>query len=384
MKCPKCGTYNGKTNKFCRECGLHLAWVIEDENQRQEIADAVSDDVALGEALAEVYDCYESGDLDVALTGAERIARENPDSTSVHGVLALIYERKGEIELEAGDPKAAHDFFELALAQYEKIIDLNPDSAADREKLSTIRVKLNGGIAPLRVARRPVASFKSAVKSIPPQLLASGVAFIVILMLVIILLPGGDKSTMAESSKLGSGNEPQQVAAARNGAESLTTSASASAPSGLKVYTFPAPTQAPSPAPPTPGSAPRQITEPSPRQPEVKPAKLPSFGNELTIVPEPKKSEKATAKIEPAQSKPAMAGSPKEDTTPRVDGTSLLAAAIRMRNQGRTQEAISSAQQAIPYFQAEVDAGTNATSARRGIDNAKKLISLWQQSIAAQ
>jgi tetratricopeptide (TPR) repeat protein len=379
MKCPKCGTYNGKTNKFCRECGLHLAWVVEDENLRQDSADAVSEDVVLGEALADVYDCYESGDLDVALAGAEKIANGNPDSTSAHGILALIYERKGEIELEAGDSGAARHFLTLGLAEYEKIIDLNPDSAADREKLSALRVRLNGGAAQASLTPRRLTSLKSMVRSIPPQMLAAGVAFIVILMLTIVLLPGGDKATVARPLARGPESEPQSMPMTRSGSESLTNSTSVSASPSLKVYTFPAPSQASTPIPPAPKPAERHT---SMQQPEVKPAKLPSFGNELTIVPESKKKpEKAAAKIEAVQPKPATSSAPKEDATPKVDGTSLLAAAIRMRNQGRTQEAIDTAQQAITYFRAEVDAGTNVTSAKRGIDNAGKLISLWQQAL---
>jgi orotidine-5'-phosphate decarboxylase len=148
----------------------------------------------------------------------------------------------------------------------------------------------------------------------------------------------------------------------------------------LKVYTFPAPTatQASTPAP-----APNiNNANAKPHLSDVKPVKLPSIGNELTIVAEPKKSEKASAKVEPVQPKVAkpVTTAQKEDTKPKADGTSLLANAIQLRNQGRTQDAISTAEQAITHFQSEINSGSNVTSAQRGIENARKLISLWQQA----
>ncbi|MCE5313803.1 MAG: hypothetical protein ABFD49_08880 [Armatimonadota bacterium] len=381
MKCPKCGTFNGKTNKFCRECGLHMAWVVEDDNQRQASTGPALDDVALGESLAEVYDCYESGDLDAALSGAENIAGRNPDSTSVHGILALIYERKGEIELESGETESAHGFLEMALAQYEKIIDLNPNSAADREKLSALRVKLNGGTAHVSIVRRPVAGLKHLVNSMPPQALAAGVVFIAVLMAAIILMPGGGRTKTPGQPRPDVEVQLQHAAPTDSEPRGVREAADVAKPAGLKVYTFSSPAaKPPAPKPVASGSSPRPVGETSEHHPEVKPVKLPSLGNELTIVPESKKSQKAGAKTESAQSKPAS-GQAKEDTTPKVDGTSLLAAAIRMRNQGQTREAIDSAQQAITHFQSEINAGTNPTSAMRGIDNAKKLIGLWQQSL---
>ncbi|MCE5322619.1 zinc ribbon domain-containing protein [bacterium] len=370
MKCPKCGTYNGKTNKFCRECGLHLSWVVEDDNIQ---ADKANDEVALGEALADVYNCYESGDLDAALAEAEKIVFNNSGSTSAHGVLALIYERKGEMELDAYNAQSARRYLELALSEYEQIISLNPKSTADREKLAVLRAKLKGKKQTPGLWR--IATFKKAAHSIPPPLFASGIAFIVILMLAIILIPGSKKSQLPERLKPNS-IVRQQASAGSNSSSLESTNSSPR----LKVYTFPAPaTQSTTPAP-TP--APKPATNTKPGSSEVKPVKLPSIGNELTIVAEPKASKKASATVEPAQAKAAKpTPSPqKENTTPKVDGSSLLAAAIQLRNKGQTQEAISTAEQAITHFHSEINSGSNATSAQRGIENAKKLIALWQQA----
>lgn len=379
MKCPKCGTYNGKTNKFCRECGLHLSWVVEDDNIQAEIA---NDEVALGEKLAEIYDCYESGDLDAALAGAEKVVRDNPSSTSAHGVLALIYERKGEMELEGNNPEAARGFLELAFASYEKIVTLNPGSEADREKLAVLRMKLKGKKKRTPTVRRQFARLKTAITSTSPQVLAAGITFIVILVLAIVLLPAKNKAAVKEPVRYTAGRYPE-TSASNNSFNSTSPGSSSTPSSGLKIYTFPAPTNSSMPTPPTPVST---LTHPSNAQPQadVKPAKLPPITSELTIAPESKKQEKASAKVEPVEPKKSTAktaaAEPKDDNTPRVDGTSLLANAIQLRNQGRTADAIATAQLAINKFQSEVSSGNNPTSAQRGIENARKLISLWQQS----
>lgn len=376
MKCPKCGTYNGKNNKFCRECGLHLAWVVEDDNLQAEIA---SEEIALGAKLAEIYDCFESGDLDAALSEAEKIVRDNPNSTSAYGVLALIYERKGETELDANNPEAARNYLELALSSYERIVTLNPGSVADREKLNLLRMKLKGKKKQVRSIRWQIARVVSLVKTAPPQAIAAGITFILILGLLVVLLPAKHRPVKQHSkytvTKLPEASTQNQV------------STSATPASGLKIYTFPAPTgTGTSTTPSTPVSS---LTSKPPSLPqrmssEVKPAKLPPIANELTIAPEAKKQEKAKAKVEPVGPKhtasPKPAAESKGDSAPRVDGTSLLANAIQLRNQGRTSEAISSAQQAINHFQSEASSGNNPTAAQRGMENARKLISLWQQS----
>lgn len=372
MKCPKCGTYNGKTNKFCRECGLHLAWVVEDDNI---LAGKASDEVALGEALAEVYDCYESGDLDAALNGAEKIVADNPGSTSAHGVLALIYERKGELELDSYNAEAARNYLEKALGEYEKIVSLNPNSTADREKLVVLHAKLKGKKSRVPVVGRQIARIKALVMSAPPQVLVAGITFIVVLVLAIILIPGPQKTP--ERMNPAPSSIPRASVVPNDSANTNTSP-------GLKVYTFPPPAA-------TQASTPAAATVPAPNVgsssakihiPEVKPVKLPSIGNELTIVAEPKKPAKASAKVEPVQPKIARSAAPaqKVDNTPKTDGTSLLANAIQLRNQGRTQDAINTAEQAITHFQSEINSGSNVTSAQRGIENARKLISLWQQA----
>lgn len=103
----------------------------------------------------------------------------------------------------------------------------------------------------------------------------------------------------------------------------------------------------------------------------------------MTLIPEPKRTE-------PPKSKPSASASTKEaEPKPAQDdsshsgptGRSMFAEAIRLYNAGQPQEAIGAAEQAIALYQADVEAGRNVDEARRGIDNAKKQIKVWQQSV---
>ena len=58
----------------------------------------------------------------------------------------------------------------------------------------------------------------------------------------------------------------------------------------------------------------------------------------------------------------------------------MLAQAIDQHGQGRTSEAIASAMEAEGLFQSDIDAGKNATAARRGLENARKMIQMWQEA----
>lgn len=62
-------------------------------------------------------------------------------------------------------------------------------------------------------------------------------------------------------------------------------------------------------------------------------------------------------------------------------GSSMLAEALKLHDEGSSQEAIGAAQQAIVLFQKEIDSGENVDAAERGIRIAKSKIEVWQQSI---
>lgn len=354
MKCPKCGITNGSANRYCRGCGLKLERP-EDASPAHGIG-AARDEVALGEELFRIWQLFEAGDLDSALQKGEAIARVNGDSASAHSLVALIYERKAERDLAAGRLEDAREHLKLAIAQYERIIDLNPDSSADREKLASLRVKLAG--RETVIPRRALAGFRAEISKIPPQLLAAFGAFLVILFLAIVLAPGGEK----------------RPASARQGRVRLPVTASAPrtppAPQPLSVYTFPT----------TPRQAPARVATPPEakalaKPPEPKPAKI--TVPEISVVPAPK-AEKPKP-TQPGAGQNGKAQPPPAPSPPASGGATMLAQAIALHSEGRVTEAIGAAHQAIALFQIDVESGKNVDAAQRGIANARKMIALWEQ-----
>ena len=373
MKCPRCGKTNGKTNKYCRECGIRLPKLVEDQPKDHS---PVRDEVGVGEELFEVWELVEAGDLDGALAKGEAMVESNPDSASAHSLVALICERKAEGELEQGYDDQWQKFIKLAVAQYEKIIDLNPGSTADREKLASLRKKLAG----VAVGPVPIVGFRAALKALPRPVIAGFAVFIIILMLAIILYPGRQPAPVSAGStgtNLGSpsGASPPVSAA-------VTHNAPKSPPrQTLKVYNYPA---SPRTAAAAPARAPKPRSKPA-RSDKVQSIKLPSFSDVgVAVISEPDDTVAAAGGLKPEQPPEPAAN---EETTvvvepaaPRpITGSRMLAEAIQLHGQGHADQAIGAAEQAIALYQAEIDAGRNPDSAKRGARNAKNLIKVWHQ-----
>ncbi|MCL5105329.1 MAG: hypothetical protein M1133_14630 [Armatimonadetes bacterium] len=393
MKCPKCGSINGKTNKFCRMCGARVEGLVQPEARPAEMFIHAPDELELGEELFDVWKLYESGDLEVAAGKVEKIIETSPESTSALSLLALIHERRAEEAMADGDILSAQGFLQQAVARQEKVIDLNPDSAADREKLVSLRMKLSGHttilpISPRRVRKLAPASLRAALKSAPPQVLAAVGVFFVIVVLGITLIPGGDEKearvTVTPSSAPDDGRI--RVPFTPSGTEQPRANvALAAGPNDLKVYTYPAPQ--PQTRPFGNAVAPRPtLAGPELPSASVEPARLPPLGAELTLTPE----SKSIVSVRPAQPKQGAKAKVTSEAQPvkpepvaQPDGSSLLAAAIELQNQGRSQEAIISAEQAVSRFQADIAVGKNVTAAQRGADNARKFIQIWQQSASS-
>jgi tetratricopeptide (TPR) repeat protein len=404
MKCPKCGTTNGKTNKFCRECGFRLEGLPAQDSQQPAAGVACApDEVALGEELFEVWQYYSSGSLDTALAKAEKIIGCTPESASAHSILALIHEKKAEQQFASGDAEAAREHLKQAISRYEKIIDLNPNSAADREKLASLRLMLAGGgpVGGVSGADKPrlgsavgvrYASFVGAIRKVPMPVLA-GLGTMVVLFVVglVILLSSGDDEP-ARAAKSGRDAPSGRISPVSTPGALQASPAAPSGSAPLKVYTFPPPVQQNSQA----GSASVPPTPPPAREKldlKVEPVKLPPLaGAQLSVVPEPKGGDKpakkpGTSQARPSGGEPARAQgetAPARPAEPRgSDGDDLLAEAIRLHNQGRNTEAITLAQQAAGVFQADIDAGRDVTTAKRGAENARKLLQAWQSPAAS-
>jgi len=387
MKCPKCGTTNGKTNKFCRECGGSLEGVTASVDQQTNGSICAPEGLAPGDELFDVWQLYSAGDLDAAQAKTERLISCNPDSAAAHNILGLIYERNAEIELAADNSDRREVLLKLAIAQYERIIDLNPDSVADRQKLELLRLSLAGQRA---YAPRPTGPAASATwfAAIPRPWLAAGGAFIVCLIIGILVLAGGRDGT--ENPALNSQPAQQSMKVqtlSTPGATEEAPPAGTQSATNPPVYGFP---QANPPTPTLPTVPPPPAAKP---RTQVEPAKLPPLGElGVKVVPESKPGNTSAKK--PGATNPSPAANTGRETivinpvtpTPAADnsaqtpdGSSTLARAIDLHNQGRTQEAVAAAEQAIDLYQAEANAGRNASLAKRGMENARKMIRIWQQ-----
>lgn len=398
MKCSKCGVVNGKTNKFCRECGTRLKEPVDQTVSQIEDSVASIGDVSLGEELSAVWQLYEEGKLASALTDVQKIIASYPESTSARSILALIYERKAQKEIESGYTQAGQDFLKLALEQYEKIIDLNPDSTADREKLVSIRARLGVGDAKqpdtASSAIRYVTDLKKAFKAIPVPYIAAAGAFFFVLMLLIIIWPSSDKDS-GKSSPAHLSSSPAEM----NLPSVPNTSSGSNTGAGLSIYEFPAVTQpqtrpqassvgSSGMAPPSLPSTDNSALKSKQEQEDVEPLKLPSMGSELTIAPEQVDKPIESTNNKDTDGKGGAASTPADSTAPasvheaapQVSGTSMIAKAIQLHDQGNVKDAINAAENAILLFQSEAQAGKNVDLANRGADNARKLIALWRKS----
>jgi len=388
MKCPNCGINNGRTNKFCRECGLKLEWLEEISEHIEAVEQAAIarplDDVALGEELFSIMRLYEDGDLDAASGRINHIIERSPDSASAHSIRALVCERKADLAASRDDAAASNGYLQEAMAEYEAIIDLNPGSVADREKLVGLRMKLAGNMVsepayaarPTRKAQTGLDRLRKRALEVSPPMLAAGLALVVLIVLLSFLIPRGN-----DAANRRAGAAPRQgqvrVESTPNLAAQPTNAPNTGA--GLTAYTFPTPSA-------TPLRPVESAPPPVPAPPASASTKLPPYIPELTLTPVPKdntparpapgRTETSTPRI-----KITTTTTPDTDTTPASnvpDGTSMLAKAIVLANQKRYAEARQSAQSAIQMYQDDLAADRNTTAAQRGMDNARRYIRLWE------
>ncbi|MGC8862823.1 MAG: hypothetical protein ACP5R5_08615, partial [Armatimonadota bacterium] len=283
-----------------------------------------TDEVALGEELFEVWQIYSRGELDNALGRVQKILQKTPESASAHSILALIFERKAERAAEAGSEEEARDFLKLAIAEYERIIDLNPDSAADREKLASLRMRIAGLDVVSRRAQR--ARFRALVGAVPTPVWAAFGTFLIVLVTAIILIPGG---------------QPEKVTPARPGRAAKVANVStprpraqSTAPSESRVYVFSGQDRTTySPTPPVVGAVPQ--TRPT-ASPITQPARLPPIHSSNVNVKVAPESKSATANAEKQAAPASKPPEPEEKPSNRPEGDSVLARAIQLGKQGAT------------------------------------------------
>src|SRR5262249_43521885 len=124
--CTKCHIRNPVGNKFCRECGEQLP--ISDNPlllEEVERAQRERTQERVAGLLASAFRKSEAREFDDALKLAEEAAELMPDSTSAYALLSTLYERTRQNE--------------KAISAMERVVQLNPDSTADKVKLEQLR-----------------------------------------------------------------------------------------------------------------------------------------------------------------------------------------------------------------------------------------------------
>jgi Tfp pilus assembly protein PilF len=155
--CKACNTQNTDDSKFCKACGFALP-----------IAEAAKQLVKpeeVDQLLAEGYSLVNEGRNDEALFLVEALLQASPDSTSALALKARVHEAMGDL----GE----------AIAAYEQVVLLNPESTLDRIRLSQLRHKADAEPTPedLEVrSRNWVAIFSGVAAAIVVVAVGIGLA----------------------------------------------------------------------------------------------------------------------------------------------------------------------------------------------------------------
>jgi len=135
MYCSSCGAKNAAESNFCRQCGLNIEKLASPKISEEAFDRALPEDEKVTALLERAYRLRKSDDIDGAIRLCQEVLEIRPDSTTAHGILGQLYEHNGERD--------------KAVAEYERVLKLNPGSIADRVKLDD----LLEGPAPQRARR---------------------------------------------------------------------------------------------------------------------------------------------------------------------------------------------------------------------------------------
>lgn len=157
MICPSCKTLNFRDTKFCRECGQKLAAPPSPPAlDATQLSLGNPEDAQVQALLHQAFTAFEGGQTTDVRLACQAALALRPDSTAAHSLLGLIYEKEGKVA--------------EAIHQFRIVLELNPNSHADREKLDRL---LN---------RRDVRSPAAWLRRVPVPMAAGGAAAAVVLV----------------------------------------------------------------------------------------------------------------------------------------------------------------------------------------------------------
>lgn len=121
ITCAKCQVQNSVDSKFCKSCGTGFDQVVLDAAQAE-----------FDDFLSKGYEAFHEGRTEEAALVADHALQQIPDQLSALSLKGMALERQGHIE--------------DALAIFERIVELNPDSALDKIKVQQLRNVLTARI----------------------------------------------------------------------------------------------------------------------------------------------------------------------------------------------------------------------------------------------
>jgi hypothetical protein len=130
MVCSNCSTVNFRDHKYCRECGRPLAQAASPwDPTRMDGTIALNgghpQDAQVQALLEQAFTAFEAERLADARLACQSALALRGQSSAAHSLLGLIYEKEG---------RRAE-----AIREFQVVLQLNPDSAADRAHLERLQ-----------------------------------------------------------------------------------------------------------------------------------------------------------------------------------------------------------------------------------------------------
>ena len=199
MFCSECGAKNQDENNFCRQCGRKLIATASAKINEEAFERALPEEEQKTALLEHAYDRKQAGDLQGAIVLSEEALKLYPQSTEAHSLLGQLHEADGSRE--------------LAIKHYEKVVDLNPGSIADRMKLDLLRNDLKPSInmPASKVLMIPHDTPRSS--KLPAAAgTAAGIGLIALLCGLLINMQKNLNDTQKETSRVKSEKDAAQIA----------------------------------------------------------------------------------------------------------------------------------------------------------------------------
>lgn len=378
MFCTQCGTENSDKSRFCRQCGhrlqaQHLQSAVEGtavaETGEQLAAEAADlDDV--GRLLDSAFELYDSGNVDQALEICLAALRVYPDSVTGRSLLSAIYEKKGDLH--------------AAIRQMERVVDMNPESTADVNRLEGLRLRARMMAS---ASSEPSPAWMDTARELlrKPGVLGGAVVGLTLLALAVgfSMRPRPDQGAALDVPAVAPGGAP----AAAQGPLFGSTPQPAPVTSGLFEGVGSQPNQAPGTEPrrqeaPAQRTQPAESTPAAPRPaPESRPADTsrpagtapsaaaPTPPAAPTRAPTPADSTPPTPEPRISITRTTPSGTSSGTAAPAspTTGRALQQQAIEYKRNGQKEQAIASFRKAIDAFRRDAASEGGGFEAQQGI-----------------